>query len=406
MKIVLLTQFFYPDIQATSRIFYELCEDLAKYHSVKVITGPPFVRADGVKTVKYGRTKVNPSFTVETVFATRRAKKTVPDRITNHLTFICSAFIKFLFSLPSCAKTDVFIYTSDNPLNFIGCFFFPHKPKLFLCKDLYLEQGIALGVFKNGLTAKLLGKCQRLSFHWATKIVVIGWKMRDYLVKNMSIPSGNVEIIPDWADTNELRPMGQDNIFSRKYDLHNKFVVLHAGRIGHAQDVEMLLSCADRMRDSRDIKFLIIGEGVNKKLIQAKARGLSLENVMILPYQSKELFESVMSAASASVILYKEHLSEFLIPSKLYNIMASGRPIIATAEPESDIREIIQKSGAGIIIKPRDADYFKDAILTLYRNRDKAKTMGDNGRSYVVNNFARPMMTERYRRLIEKLAAL
>ena len=399
MKILFITQFFYPDIQATSKIFTELCEDLAKDYKVKVICGEPLVEPQRRKS-KTSQKEIYNGMEIKRVFTVRMVRKSILERIFNHLSFALFATSKVLFTKNN---TDLVIFTSDNPLNFIPAFFPFGKPKMYICQDLYLEQGLSTGFFKKGLLTDLLHFCRKVSYRISNKIVAIGERMTLYLVENLGVPKEKTTTITNWVDTNKIAPFEKDNPFSKKHGLIDKFVVLHSGRLGVAQDLMLLLKCAKELKKYPNIKFLIIGEGLRLKSLKKFARENELSNVMFLPYQPEELLKEVFASSSVSVIIYNTKLAHSMVPSRLYSFMASGRPVIAAVDEECSAARIIEKAKCGFVIGVGNKAELEENILKIYQDRKLIQSMGDKGRKYAVKHFSRSYMTKKYKYTIEQL---
>ena len=398
MKITFITQFFAPDIQATSKVFLELCEDLAKENDVKVICGQPLVEP-GRKMSKTLRKESYNGMEIIRVATTRHVKKTFFNRILNHVSFMLSSVWQVIFN----HEAEIVIFTSDNPLNFIPAVLFFRRPKIYICQDLYMEQGMQTGVLKDGFASRLLGSCQKASFKLADKTVVIGERMGQYLTNEQGVQEEKITVISNWADTEKLFPEEKNNSFSEELGILDKFVVMHSGRMGLTQNLDMLLDCASDLREHENIKFIIIGEGAEKTYLKRKAKKLSLENVIFRHYQAEETLRYVFSSSSVSVLLFKSKLSHSMVPSRLYSFMACGRPVIASIDEDCSAARIIEKSGCGTVIDIRDREAIGKAILDLYNNPEKAKLMGRKGREYIVNHFSRKLMTDKYNTLIKSL---
>ncbi len=399
MTIYFFTQFFYPDIQATSQLSHELCVDMAKEHYVNVLCGPPLITADSDREDPPAPSTMR----VTRLFSTTRTKKSSFDRILNHVSFLLSAFFYLSRSKPRNSPDGIFMFTSDNPLNVLVSVFFKGLPAVYICKDLYFEQGKAVGAFKGGLFSMALNILEGFSLKKADRIIVIGKRMRDHLVNERKVSAEKVRVINDWANTELIKPVEGVNLFSDVNGLSGKFVVMHSGRIGLTQDMELMLRTAKLLETHEDIIFVIIGEGVNKLKTQKLAASLNLKNVVFLPYQKRDALKFSLSAASAGVILSKDNLSHCLIPSRLYGIMASSRPVIATALEGSDLHDIIKDSGCGICIAPGDISGLKNAILKLRNDPKEAAALGKKGREFVSKEFSRSSMTGKYLELLDGL---
>ena len=399
MKILFITQFFHPDIQATSKIFTELCEDLAKDYKVKVICGEPLVEPQRRKS-KTSQKETHNGIEIKRVSTVRMVRKTIFERILNHLSFVLLATINALFIKN---HTDIVIFTSDNPLNFIPAFFILGKPRMYICQDLYLEQGLSTGFFKKGILTDLLHLCRKASYKISNKIVAIGERMTLYLVECLGVPKEKTTTITNWVDIDKIEPVDRDNSFSQKYGLVDKFVVLHSGRLGVAQDLTLLLKCAKDLKEYSDIKVLIIGEGMRLKILKQFARENNLYNVIFLPYQPEENLQEVFATSSVSVILYNTKLAHSMVPSRLYSFMASARPIIAAVDKKCSAAKIVKKARCGFVIEIGDGAGLRENILKIYNERKLIQSLGEKGRDYAVKHFSRSHMTKKYKYTIEKL---
>lgn len=401
MKVLFLTQFFYPDIQATSRIFTELCEDLIKQFKLTVVCGYPLVEVSSSLNKRAAQPDFYNRATISRVFSTQLKKKNLFNRIINWLSFAVFSY-KYILAQP---KTGVFIFTSDNPFNSIPALFFPPAKRIYICQDLYWEQIKAVGIIKRNISYRVFGMplilLQKLALKYAGKIIVISESMRLYL-EDGRVGRDKIKVVPNWANTNAIVPSEQDNAFSRQHGLNEKFVILYAGRIGLTQDLGILLDCAGQLRSYSDMKFVIIGEGARRDYFISLAKKKRLDNLVFLPYQPEEIFNYVLATASISVIPEKSDISSFLMPSKLYNIMASARPVIAAVDKISQTAQVINNAQCGSIITPGSSQELMDSILKIYENRDLIEILGNNGREYVVNNFSRLAMTSKYRLLVKE----
>lgn len=296
------------------------------------------------------------------------------------------------------------IFSSDNPLNFILAGMFRGVPRIYLCQDLYLEQGVGAGVVKKGLLSKALGFCQMRSFGIANMIIPIGERMAVYLKDRLKISPKKITVIMNWADAEKILPRDQTNRFSIKHGFNGKFVVLHSGRMGVTQDIEIILKCAAELKDNSDIVFLLVGEGVQRSKLKKKRDELGLNNVRFMHYQKEEDLNDLLASASVSVILYREKLIHSLVPSRLFTFMASARPVIAAVDRESSVDHIIRDAGCGKVIEIGDLAGLKKAVLEAYNDREKAAFMGECGRDYLKRHFSRNLMTEKYVKTLGEVA--
>lgn len=400
MKILFLTQFFYPDIQATSRIFTELCYDLARRHSILVICGAAEVIDPGVERARGEKREGVGGIEIKRVFSTRGNKENMMIRAAKHISFAIAA----CWAALRAGGADVLVFTSDNPLNFICTGLFSGVKKLYICQDLYLEQGMAIGVFRKGIFSRIMRRCQTAAFDAADEVITISKSMKKHITREIGVNAEKITVIPNWADVDKITPCGKGNAFAEKHGLVDKFVVMHSGRVGLMQDLELLVDCAEGMRNNKDVRFVIIGEGVGKKALIEEADRKRLHNMMFLPYQAEAGLRESLSSADIGVVLYKETLSHCLVPSRLYSILSSGRPVIASAPIGSEMYEIIHEARCGRTVEIGDYKGLRREIEWMQEHPAERDKMGLAGREYAVRYCSRKRGTGEYMSRIEGLA--
>ena len=194
---------------------------------------------------------------------------------------------------------------------------------------------------------------------------------------------GKIVRINDWVDLKEVRLLPQNNPFSESKGFADKFVVLYAGNLGRIHNLEDLLSAAEEFRNRPEIQFVFIGGGALKKRLIRESQLRELANVKFFPFEVRSRLPEVLASASASVILLRKGMAGLSLPSKIYSILASGRPILACVEEESDIAGMVRDSQSGFVIPPGNSRGLAQAIEELFRHREKGCEMGFNARRYI-----------------------
>lgn len=211
-------------------------------------------------------------------------------------------------------------------------------------------------------------------------------------------------MIPNFVNTSFIKPLPRINEFGEQHRLNDKFVVAHSGNVGHVYDLETLLEVARLMSTHEDILFLIVGEGVAKAQLQAKARDMGLTNVSFLPFQPLESLPSLRASCDVQVSLYKHGSADYSMPSKVYEIMASGRPLLASADPGTDLRKLVQSTGCGLCVAPEDPQELAQALMTLYREPDRRREMGERGRRAAEQSYSSESVVAAYNRLLQEVS--
>ena len=186
----------------------------------------------------------------------------------------------------------------------------------------------------------------------------------------------------DWADLQFIRPLPQHNAFSKKNRLTGRFIVLYAGNFGRIHNWEDLLEAAEKSRDQKEILFVCVGEGALEEWLKEKARIKKLSNILFLPFEPRSHLPEVLAAADLSLILLKKGMEGLSVPSKIYSILASGRPILACVGETSEIARLVRESASGIVIPPGNPEALAQAVRRLFENPSLCRDWGGNARRY------------------------
>jgi glycosyltransferase involved in cell wall biosynthesis len=211
-----------------------------------------------------------------------------------------------------------------------------------------------------------------------------------------------VDVIHNWADCEAIRPGEKDNTFSRAHALHDRFVLMHSGNIGLSQNLHVLLEAADRLRSKERLVIAIVGDGTKRDWLQREATRRGLTNVRFFPYQAKELLHESFAAADAFLVSLKQGLEGYIVPSKLYGILAAGRAYIAATDPSCEAAVLAREHRCGVTAAPGDADALAAAIAALHDDPSMAAAMGARARR-LAWQFDRRTAVDQYHALFLRL---
>lgn len=404
MNILFFNRSFYPDFEATGQFLTELCEDLIDYgHKVTVICGTSY-HAGYKKTSFHFRRENYKSISVIRAWSTKFDKRFLFLRLINLGTYFLLAFIAgFLIK----KRPDIVVAQTDPPvLGLLGFFFSKWYGAKFIysCKDIYPEVGIITGKLTNPFLNYLLDKINRFSFKCADKVLCLGEVMRKR-IEEKGVQSEKIEILPDWTDTKEFSFVSKDeNPFLSKHKLNNGFKLMYSGNIGLTQSLDKILEVAKYFNNKRkDIRFLLVGDGADKSALEKQAINLELKNVAFLPYQPKEELKYSLSAADVHLITFQKGLAGIMVPSKVYNILACGKPFIAWVDDESEISIIAKKFNCGLSVSSGNVEKMKEAIEWSMTHQEELMEMGKNGRKAAVEHFDRKLTTAKFNKIIQEL---
>jgi colanic acid biosynthesis glycosyl transferase WcaI len=400
MHVCFFNRSYWPDVSATGQLLTELAEDLVRLHGwdVTVVAGYP-LRSDaslpssewhnGVHIVRASGTTLDPQPFI--------------GRATNYISYFASAVVKGL----AIRKPDVVVALTDPPivgLAALAAASKAHAPFVFLCEDIFPEVATLLEDFHSEVVNAALTEVNRFLVRKATRIVALGETMKRRLVEGKGADPSKVTVIHNWADCRVVAPGPRDNPFARQHELVDRFVVLHAGNIGLSQDLEILLHAAGQLRDRPDVVFVFVGDGAKKKDLQDIAGRRDLRNVMFLPFQPREMMDQSYATADVSLVSLKRGLAGVIVPSKIYNVLASGRPCIAAVEQDSEVADIINRHDCGFVIAPGDASALRTRTLDLSDDRERAIAMGARARCAALH-FDRPRQVAAYDALLREVAS-
>jgi len=405
LKICFLNRSYYPDTSATGQLLTELAEDLTSIHGcdVTVVAGLP-LRS---KTTQYSGPRPWKVVTREEHNGVHifRAVGTTLDpqnflfRVLNYLTYFASSTFAAL-RIPRC---DVVVTLTDPPIiGLVGLMmsFASGSKFIFLSEDVFPEVTVLLRKSRLATIQGLLRWITHVVIRNADAVVALGETMKNKLVMEKGADANRVAVIHNWADCSRIVPVDKINEFSLSHELVGKFVVMHSGNVGLGQQLEILIDAASELRDHPDILFLIIGDGVKRRELELAARKRGLLNIAFYPHQPKEQLHLVFGSADVFVVSLHRGLAGYIVPSKVYGILAAGRPYITIAEESCEAVLIAKQYDCGVAAE--DAIDFVGKIKLLAASPDLVVRLGNNARRAALD-FDRSAQVEKYFNLIAQV---
>jgi colanic acid biosynthesis glycosyl transferase WcaI len=275
-------------------------------------------------------------------------------------------------------------------------------PFIYNLQDIHPDVAIRLGIIRDRYVIKALKAIESFIYARASAISVIsdGFK-QNLLAKGVLDPK--LRVIPNFVDTEHIRPLARRNPFSSAQWLDDRFVVLFAGNLGLSQGLERILDAAMILDDVHDIVFLMVGNGASKGPLVEQARRMRLRNVKFRPFFSYDDVPFLYASSDVCLVPLKKGLTEESVPSKVYSILAAGRPLIASVDEGSDTWRLVRDAECGLCVQPEDPQALADAVLSLYHDRERGSRLGSNGRRHVEENFSRQKIAGRYAALFEEV---
>ena len=392
-RLLVLNQYYHPGVEATAHLLTELCESLTSEYSVTVITGqlhgreeePDYEVKNGVELVR--------------VHSTSYDRAALHRRVANYFTYLARALRRGLVA----ERPDVVLCMTDPPLIGNVAYLVARRfrsPLVIVSQDVFPEIAVSLGRLRNPFLVAVLRRLIGFYLQHADRVVAIGPVMRERLVAKGARPD-RVEVIPNWVDTSAVVPMPRENPWATEHDLLNRFVVMHSGNVGHAQNLDTLVEAAAELDDLEQLRVLVIGTGARFSHVTNLARRLADNRVQFLPYQPRSTLSESLSSADVHFLGLSPGLSGYIVPSRLYGILAAGRPVLAAVESHSEPGMLVQEVGCGIVVPPDRPDLVARTIRELVAGEHDLVTMGRRGRDYVEANASRERAVARYQQVLD-----
>jgi colanic acid biosynthesis glycosyl transferase WcaI len=278
-----------------------------------------------------------------------------------------------------------------------------HKvPWVFHIQDLQVDAAANLNLISRGWLTKTLYGIEKLFLRRATRITTITEAMRQRIISK-GISGERVWLFPNWSDVAFIRPLPKTNYIRHQLGVtDDQIVFMYAGNMGEKQGLELVLLAADRLRDQPSIHFVLAGTGAAHDRLVAMASAMNLQNLSFLPVQPTESLPALLAAADVHLVIQRREAADIVMPSKLTNILAAGRPTVATADPGTTLHDVIVKYNTGLVTPPANLEMFIDAVTLLSGNPELRDEMGRQGRQYaerfldmdcILNDFQASLIT-------------
>jgi colanic acid biosynthesis glycosyl transferase WcaI len=255
---------------------------------------------------------------------------------------------------------------------------------------------------ENPLLVKALEVAVSAYLKRADRVVAIGETMAHRL-EAKGARHERLRVIPNWVNAEELVPTPRDNEWARAYGFVDKFVVMHSGNVGHAQNLDALLRAATFLRDLDDLAIVIIGTGARHHEIAELASRLDTDRVRFMPYQPREQLRLALSTADLHYVGLAPGLAGYVVPSRLYGILSVGRPVLVAADEESETAELVRRVDCGVVVPPSSPELLTGVIRRAHAGELDLEGMGKRAREYAIAEATRGIAHDRYRAVLDEL---
>ncbi|MGC1485290.1 MAG: glycosyltransferase family 4 protein [Candidatus Acidiferrum sp.] len=397
MRILLLNLYYPPDTSATAKMAATVVEALSAQHEVTVLCGRPSYDPSERRPWRLWQTEVAGRAKILRVGSTDYPRFAMKRRVLNYLSYVALAIPRALF-----VRCDVVLAMTDPPFEgIVGALvaLLKGKPYIYNIRDMYPDMAVGGTIVEPGPLTRIWERLHRWALRRATRVIVLGEDMRARIVAKGVDPAG-VEIVRDGTDIlpADAPPPLLDEEVIRTIRGDSKFVLLHAGNLGFYGAWETLIA-AVRDLNADGVSLVFVGEGAQRLQIEALAS--EAKNVRFFPFFPANKIPSVLAAPDAHVITVKRGLEGVVVPSKMYGILAAGKPIVAVATEETDAASLGAKFGFAVSADPDSPEKVAAAIRSLAMDTAKLRSMG-RAAGAIAPDYDRVKELQKFVKIIEE----
>jgi Glycosyltransferase len=400
MRILILGINYYPEPTSVSPFTTGLAEHLVdEGHFVQVVTAFPYYPEWRIWKEYRGRItqkEVRHGVLIRRVlhFVPRRPSSLV-HRLLHDFSFTFAAFLAGL----SAGRCDIVYCSCPPPALAIAAYLLSRLrrvPYTIKLTDLASDAALATGIMQEGRLARIARFIEDFVYRNAESVFCLCEAFIISLTKR-AIPSMKLHVIPDWADTENIRPISGGGGFRAAHGIRpGQFLALHTGNMGKKQDLLNVVRAAELTRHDDGLVWVIVGQGEERKLIETEIVKRGLANIRLFPLQPADALCQMYAAADLLVLNQKAAVKDAVIPSKLLTYMSAGRPVLAAVSAASEAARLVHQAKCGLIVSPENAAALAEGAASLRANPSLCQAMGVNGRSYVDNHFTKSRVLRAY----------
>ena len=403
-KLLIYAHYFYPDVASTGQILTELTEGMRDTFDITVICVVPSY--SGTVEEKYKTKRMY----IEEYKGMKVIRVRVPEfQKSNKISRIKNLVAYFLNALLATFKIEKqdYIFTISQPpilggvLGVLGKWIKGGR-LIYNIQDFNPEQTMAVGYSKNKLLLNAVMAVDKFSCKVSDKVIVVGRDMQETLknrFNNKKVPQ-NI-FINNWINEKDIYPLEQNHpkiiSFKEKYNLNDKFIIMYSGNIGLYYDWENIIKVIGKFKDREDVVFAFVGDGTVKDKVEAYVNENNLNNVTFIPYQDKADLIYSLNAADIHWVVNAKGIKGVSVPSKLYGVMAAGKPVLGVLDEGSEARLIVEECNCGVCIEPGNYKEISNNIEYILNNKEEIRALGSNGRQYLESNLTKEVSINKYK---------
>ena len=407
MRLLVIAPHLAPDTAPTGVVVSALVTEMAAAgHQVHVVTSLPWYKKHAVDPDWKGRGwRQHGEFAGATVTRCYPFPSAKSNLLGRAMGFIGFTLLATLASVFTRKRFDAVLAVSPPLTLGLAGWVAARRhrcPLIFTLQDGFPDVAIEVGALTSGLAIRFFKALERFCYRRAQTVAVLS----DDLAANVAAkvgPSGPlVAVIPNFVDTTAITPQDRVTDYRTEHGLGERTVVMYAGNLGHSQSLNLMVETARRHQNRTDVIYVINGDGV--AAAELKAAAASLPNLVMVGYQSADRLSEVLASADLHLVLLRKGLGSSSVPSKMYSILAAGRPIVASIDPDSEVTRVLGEVQAGLSVPPEDPEAFVAAVEQLLDDPQLRQEMGQAGRNWVKQWPTATQIAQKYQELAKGLA--
>ena len=403
MRLLFVSQYFAPERGATSELLTGIANELARGgFTVGALAGQPSY---------FGATRISERIETEgvvvnRVWSTQLDKNATLGRVLNSVTFSLSLLASLLLG----ERGALAVAVTNPPLLLWVCYLanrLAGRRYVLLIHDVYPDIAVTLGVVRRGSLIETLWRVlNRLALSRAERVVVLGRDMQKVIAAQMPpARSDRLVLIANWADGKSIVPIARDThpVFD-EFDIRDRFVVQYSGNIGRFHEIDTILEAASELASESRFTFLFYGEGKQVGQVRAAAASAS-RSVIHAPFQPREKLGLTLTGCDVGLVTLKEGLAGLAVPSKLYGILAAGKPVIVVGPSDCEAALLVTEMRCGAVVQPGDSIGLANLLRELREDPQRCKLYGDNARAAFERDFDLGRIAKAWTRLFNEIRA-
>ena len=404
MRIVFVNRYFHPDHSATSQMLSDLAFFLAAAgHAVEVVTSRQ--RYDDAGALLPADELVR-GVHVHRVDTTRFGRDRLAGRAADYASFYAAAGRQLA---RIARRGTVIVAKTDPPLISVVAGAVARRRGARLVnwvQDVFPEVAVALGMkVLHGPQGRAARWLRDRSLRAAAANVVVGERMAD-VARRGGADDGSLHVIHNWADCSGIRPVDSDaNPLRGEWGMEGAFVACYSGNMGRAHEFDTIVDAAAQLAQS-DVRFLFIGGGPQRRAVETAVAERGLANIAFRPYQPRDSLSYSLGVGDVHLVSLRPELEGYIFPSKLYGILAAGRPTIFIGAADGEIAQLVEREGIGLAVPQGDAAALRDSLLRLAHDPALCAEMGVRARRLLGDRYDGAIALARWKSMLEGLDAL